>query len=148
MVETINPLGVGTRYGYDALGRRITQTSPDSFSCSCSTSKAHDLYYSDQGQVLEDDAAWSACGSHTDVQQYVWGQGYVNDLVLRDRNVDSTTNTPIVSTPDVRLLLQPLGPRIATTTRVEASQSTVSASIRRSHDAVSNGRSEAGTRSG
>jgi RHS repeat-associated protein len=92
--------GCTTTIAYDALGRRTIDTTTDAFSCGTSTSKQHDLYYDSAGQVIQDDASWtsSGCGcgcstTHLDSQQYVWGQGYVNDLVLRDRQVDASTNS-------------------------------------------------------
>jgi hypothetical protein len=64
------------------------------------------------------------------------------------KKADSTTNTPIVRNPEERLLLHPCGPTTATTTRVEAIQSTTSAAMRWLQDAVWNGSSAAGTWSG
>ena len=61
-------------YVYDADGNRIQQTE---------SSTTTDFYFSSAGQDLEDRQ-----GS-TVVDQYVWGIGYVNDLVLRDDNSSS-----------------------------------------------------------
>ena len=66
--------------GGDALGRRITETA--------SGSTTH-LYYSASWQVLEERLD-SSSNAHA---QYVWGLGYVNDLVLRDRDADSNSGT-------------------------------------------------------
>jgi RHS repeat-associated protein len=82
-----------TSRSYDALGRMIVSTVPDNFSGSPVT-KRHDLYYDASWRELQDNATWctsggSFCTLHTDTEQYVWGQGYVDDLVLRDRNPDS-----------------------------------------------------------
>src|SRR5207247_9031172 len=59
-------------YTYDALGRRVVENS----------GTAHDLYYSNQSQVLEEDIAGVA------KDQYVWSSVYVNALVERDRDAD------------------------------------------------------------
>ena len=56
-------------YAYDALGRRVIETS----------GAAVDLYFSKDWQVLEERA------SATVQAQYVWSQVYVDALVLRDR---------------------------------------------------------------
>ena len=61
-------------YTYDAFGRRITETP------SAQTTK--DLYF-DGSKVIEEQQ------SGTTTNQYVWGLGYVNSLVLRDDNSSS-----------------------------------------------------------
>lgn len=61
-----------TSYSYDAESRRIVE-SPASVT-------ATDLYYSNQWQVLEERQ------SSTVKAQQVWGAGYVDQLVLRDRD--------------------------------------------------------------
>jgi RHS repeat-associated protein len=58
-------------YGYDGLGRRITQTEGGT---------AMDLYYSSAGQVLEEDV-----GGVTQARN-VWSPVYVNAMVLRDQS--------------------------------------------------------------
>ncbi len=95
--------GVGT---YDAWNRLATASSgapaysyfPDgdvavrTYSCTSSTTNS---YYSTDMQVLEDDAiatggGCGCCGPTTTVQsQYVWGLGYVNQMVERDDNSSS-----------------------------------------------------------
>ncbi|HXE53178.1 MAG TPA: LamG-like jellyroll fold domain-containing protein [Tepidisphaeraceae bacterium] len=55
-------------YKYDAVGRRIYEGT---------TGK--DLYYNSIGNVIEERNA-----SNSTTMQYVWGMGYVNDLVLLD----------------------------------------------------------------
>ncbi len=64
-------------YTLDALGRRVTEAYPRT-----TTPQPFHLYDSALGQVLEERYAGTAA---TDVvRQYVWGLGYVNDLVERD----------------------------------------------------------------
>jgi RHS repeat-associated protein len=86
-------------YAYDALGRRITATEPDYYTGGTQISKTHQEYYSTDWQVLEDRQTYTPpgmCTQVTDVDQYVWGQGYVDDLVLRDRTVSGTTTRTYV----------------------------------------------------
>jgi len=64
-------------YGYDALGRRITETRGASTT---------DLYYSKDWQVLEERNA-----SNQPTARNVWSPGYVDALVLRDRDADGIT---------------------------------------------------------
>ena len=62
-------------YQYDALNRRVVeQPVPGS---------ARDLYYSDDWQVLEERE------NGVVLYQNVWGQGYVDALVLRDAGLDN-----------------------------------------------------------
>jgi len=56
-------------FSYDGLGRRITQTA---------SGTTTDLYYSTQGQVLEEMVGGAATA------RYVWSPVYVNAMVLRD----------------------------------------------------------------
>jgi len=63
-------------YTYDALGRRVTITP-------ASTGVTTSLFYNTSGNVIEEQQ------SGTTTTQYVWGLGYVNDLVLRDDNSTS-----------------------------------------------------------
>jgi len=62
-------------FRYDGLGRRVTVTA---------SGTTTDLYYSDQGQVLEEQVGGAATA------RYVWSPVYVNALVLRD----NATGTP------------------------------------------------------
>ncbi len=64
-----NPMTVLAGYGYDALGRRISETR--GFTTT-------DVYFSSQWQVLEE----RVNGATT--AQYVWSPGYVDALVERD----------------------------------------------------------------
>jgi RHS repeat-associated protein len=62
-----------TTYAFDASGWRIIENS----------GTAADIYFSFAGQAIEERQ-----GS-TVTKQYVWGLGYVNDIVLRDDNSSS-----------------------------------------------------------
>jgi RHS repeat-associated protein len=62
-------------YAYDALGRRITETYSGS-------STTNNLYYSAQWQVIEE--RQNGTGTSNVSYQYVWGAGYIDELVLRD----------------------------------------------------------------
>lgn len=63
-------------YGYDAAGRRIQEASGG---------VTRDLYYSSGWQVLEERM------SGVTKNQYVWGLGYIDALVLRDRDADANS---------------------------------------------------------
>jgi RHS repeat-associated protein len=58
-------------YGYDGMNRRITKASGGT---------TRHYYYNDQWQVLEERLNASSSAD----RQYVWGQRYIDDLVLRD----------------------------------------------------------------
>jgi RHS repeat-associated protein len=60
-------------YSYDALGRRVTETYG---------ATVNHLYYSADWQVVEERQNGTAAANVT--SQYVWGAGYVDQLVLRD----------------------------------------------------------------
>ena len=62
-------------YGYDALGRRISETYSG-------TSTTNYLYYSPQWQVIEERQNGTANSNVS--QQYVWGAAYIDEMVLRD----------------------------------------------------------------
>jgi len=62
-------------YAYDAMGRRVVEYYSG-------TSTTNHLYYSPQWQVIEErQGGTTASNLH---YQYVWGQSYTDDLVLRD----------------------------------------------------------------
>ncbi len=67
-------LGVAT-YSYDGLNRRTQKTI---------SGIVRDLYYSNDWQVLEE----RVNGATTADRQFVWGQRYIDDLVLRDRSTE------------------------------------------------------------
>jgi RHS repeat-associated protein len=62
-------------YAYDALGRRVSETYSG-------TSTTNHLYYSSAWQDIEE--RLNGTGSSNVSQQYVWGLGGVDSLVLRD----------------------------------------------------------------
>jgi RHS repeat-associated protein len=62
-------------YAYDALGRRVSETYSG-------TSTTNHLYYSSAWQDIEE--RQNGTGSTNVSQQYVWGLGGVDSLVLRD----------------------------------------------------------------
>jgi RHS repeat-associated protein len=73
LVAVKNGSTVVASYAYDALGRRITETYG---------STVNHLYYSPQWQVIEE--RQNGTGTSNVIYQYVWGAGYVDELVLRD----------------------------------------------------------------
>ncbi len=60
-------------YGYDGLNRRVRKTTP---------SPTRDFYYTRQWQVIEERVSGGV------ERQFVWGQRYPDDLVLRDRGAE------------------------------------------------------------
>ncbi|HZL34659.1 MAG TPA: RHS repeat-associated core domain-containing protein, partial [Tepidisphaeraceae bacterium] len=81
-----------TSYAYDALSRR---TVAGEFNLTTWTFVQHDLYYSQNWQVLQDNTPGPLCGCSctTSTDDFVWGEGYVDDLVLRDRTIGGQTTT-------------------------------------------------------
>lgn len=77
MVSATPVSGPAQTYTYNALGERVTITTGSS---------TDDLYYSNQWQVIQENAP-SETTAPTD--QYVWGEAYQNELVLRDDNSTS-----------------------------------------------------------
>ncbi len=76
LVEVKDSSGdVEASYSYDGLGRRITDTA---------SGTTTDLYFSSQGQALEEYVSGSA------TERYVWSPVYVNALVLRDTLSDGS----------------------------------------------------------
>ncbi len=65
-------------YQYDALGRLIREGELYWL--------MSDMYYNDRWQVVEDQRV--QCRVGTIKSQYVWSVGFVDDMLLRDRNVD------------------------------------------------------------
>jgi len=57
-----------------------------------SVSSQEDFFYSSQWQVIQEDSL-AGTGSPVLVAQNVWGQAYVNELVLRDSNDDGSSST-------------------------------------------------------
>ncbi len=73
----------GHYYQYDALGRLIREGELYWL--------MSDMYYNDQWQVVEDQRVQCRVGMIK--SQYVWSVGFVDDMLLRDRNVDLSTST-------------------------------------------------------
>ena len=67
-------------YGYDGLNHRVTETT---------SSTVRDLYYSARGQVVEETVTPVGGGTTKLNMRYVWGEGYVNDMVYRQRDTDN-----------------------------------------------------------
>jgi RHS repeat-associated protein len=84
-------------HNYDGLGRRIEK---ETYTAGSLTEVRH-FYYSNQWQVLEErieggygsssssNSSSSNIQSLAPVSQFIWGQRYVDDLILRDRDTDS-----------------------------------------------------------
>lgn len=72
-------------YYYDGLGRRMVEMSGG---------LARRFYHSLDWQVVEEQQADSCtCGVLRTRTQYVWGLGFVDELVLRDNDADGTAST-------------------------------------------------------
>ncbi len=65
-------------------------SAPDSGAIFSPTTET-DFYYSSMGQIIQEDSVSS--GVSTLSMQYVWGEAYVNELILRDSNADGDTST-------------------------------------------------------
>jgi RHS repeat-associated protein len=74
--------------GYDPLGRLIYEESDPGYGGGYESA---DLYYSQDWQVIEDERI--NCSASTIRSQYVWSLGFVDDMILRDRNADMLMNT-------------------------------------------------------
>jgi RHS repeat-associated protein len=93
------------KYEYDGVNRRILVTSYD-FTTDPETIEVCHRYYTLQSQVIEeridssDDAA----------QQYVWNVGYIDDLILRDRdtNGNGTLDERLYALTDLRYSIMAL----------------------------------------
>ena len=72
----VNAVGSTELFAYDADNRRPSLTV-------CGPTVT-DSYYSSDWQILQE-----GCGGTTATSQYVWGLGYIDDLVLRDDNSTS-----------------------------------------------------------
>jgi RHS repeat-associated protein len=80
-------------YEYDSFNRRTVKKVYDSGGSLAAT---HHDYFSDQWQTLEErvDASTSAD------RQFVWGERYVDDLVLRDRSAGGSLNERLYALQD------------------------------------------------
>jgi RHS repeat-associated protein len=74
LVEVVDGESTVGVYRYDGKTRRVTKE----------TDATRHYYYSDQWQILEE----RIDDETTADRQFVWGQRYLDDLVLRDRDVD------------------------------------------------------------
>jgi RHS repeat-associated protein len=75
LVEVADGETVVAEYRYDGITRRIRKETDDT----------RHYYYSDRWQILEE----RLDSETTADRQFIWGQRYVDDLVLRDRDVDN-----------------------------------------------------------
>lgn len=82
-----NTATVKVTYSYDALGERITETIG-------STTK--ERFYNTGWQMLEERTA----GVSTAITQFVWGQGFIDALVLTDRDADENIGTGTLGRSD------------------------------------------------
>lgn len=71
LVEVVDGSTTVATYAYDGKTRRVTKE----------TDSTRHYYYSDQWQIMEE----RVDSSTTADRQFVWGQRYIDDLVLRDR---------------------------------------------------------------
>ncbi len=78
-------------YADDALGRRVVESY-------AGTSTTNHLYYSPQWQVVEERQGGTAASNLH--YQYVWGQSYVDDLVLRDTYSGGSLTQRLYATAD------------------------------------------------
>jgi len=74
VTDGTNPVA---EYAYDGVNRRTVKKRYSSGSLT----ETRDFYYSDQWQVIEERLATTV------VEQFIWGIRYVDDLILRDRDV-------------------------------------------------------------
>ena len=99
MVSLSDGSNLIAEYQYDSVNRRILITDYDN-SSDPATSEVRHLYYSLQSQVIEE----RADSSDDAAQQYVWNLGYIDDLLLRDRdtNGNSTLDERLYALTDLR----------------------------------------------
>jgi len=67
-------------YGYDGLNHRVTETT---------SSTVRDLYYSARWQVVEETVTPVGGGTTKLNVRYVWADGYVDDMVYRQRDTNN-----------------------------------------------------------
>jgi RHS repeat-associated protein len=86
--EVRNGSALERQYFYDALGRRMVEVGGDLLS----TVKR--FYHSLDWQVVEEQESDSCtCGVVRTRTQYVWGMGFVDQMVLRDHDADNNAAT-------------------------------------------------------
>jgi len=78
-------------YADDALGRRVVEYY-------ASTGTTNHLYYSPQWQVIEERQGGTVASNLH--YQYVWGQSYIDDLVLRDTYSGGSLTQRLYATTD------------------------------------------------
>ncbi|WP_428940598.1 RHS repeat domain-containing protein [Fontivita pretiosa] len=86
LVEVKDGANLVGAYSYDGLGRRIIKKTYDSDG---SLVETRQFYYSNEWQVLEERVDGR---SNPQERQYVWGIGYVDELILRDRDTADDGN--------------------------------------------------------
>lgn len=82
MAEIKDGTDIVTSYEYDAMNRRIVKKSYDGGSLS----ETRFVFHSKSWQVLEERVGASSNAE----RQFIWGKGYVDQLVLRDRDSDGS----------------------------------------------------------
>jgi RHS repeat-associated protein len=106
------------RYEHDGMNRRIFEQAGTSASPAAASAAVRDLFYSQEWQVLEErvrDAGGSIPA--TADTRYVWSPVYIDAMVARDRNADSTASTGISGLEERVYVLQDAN---SNTTRVVA----------------------------
>ncbi|WP_428940712.1 RHS repeat domain-containing protein [Fontivita pretiosa] len=86
LTEVKDGVNLVAAYSYDGLGRRITRKTYDSGG---SLSETRQFYYSNRWQVIEERVDGR---TNPQERQYVWGIGYVDELILRDRDTADDGN--------------------------------------------------------
>ena len=82
------------RYEYDGMNRRIVEQAGTSASPAAVTATVRDSYYSQEWQVLEErirDAGGSIPA--TADTRYIWSPVFIDAMVAKDHNADSTAST-------------------------------------------------------
>jgi RHS repeat-associated protein len=82
------------RYGYDGLNRRIIEQVGTAVAPAAATAAIRDVYFSQYWQALEERVRTStgAIPATADTR-YIWSPVYIDAMVARDRNADSTATT-------------------------------------------------------
>jgi len=76
-------------YAYDGLKRRVIKKSYTGGE----VDQTRHFYYSDRWQVLEERLEVDSELSATPDRQFIWGVRYIDDLLLRDRDSDASSET-------------------------------------------------------
>src|SRR5262249_49732758 len=91
--------GVTEKFGYDALGRRITSSNTN-----IQSGSTFGLYYSSSLQVIEEDVAGNVWA------RYYWSPVYVDALAATDNNVGTRTYVQQDANWNVTAVLQVFNP--------------------------------------